>query len=194
MATVSVRCIVDDVDSAIAFYTGHLGFRVDLHPGAGLRQRQDTAASCVSRRVSSTRGFLGSWPCSSSHEKERALGPPAQILFGDANGKPRHSSVRRESFQMAQRSTFGPPPTLVFVKSSSPAPVAAMDTLICFLARPALAHDLPAGPGRVERPVPYSRHAKRPGPDLGTMTPTGGLRYKVRRVGVVALLSRRSQS
>ena len=35
MATVSVRYIVDDVDSAIAFYTGHLGFRVDLHPGPG---------------------------------------------------------------------------------------------------------------------------------------------------------------
>ena len=35
MATVSVRCIVDDVDSAIALYAGHLGFRVDLHPGPG---------------------------------------------------------------------------------------------------------------------------------------------------------------
>ena len=35
MANVSVRYIVDDVDSAITFYTGHLGFRVDLHPGPG---------------------------------------------------------------------------------------------------------------------------------------------------------------
>jgi catechol 2,3-dioxygenase-like lactoylglutathione lyase family enzyme len=35
MATVSVRYIVDDVDSAITFYTRHLGFRVDLHPGPG---------------------------------------------------------------------------------------------------------------------------------------------------------------
>lgn len=32
MATVSVRYIVDDVDAAIAFYSQHLGFRVDLHP------------------------------------------------------------------------------------------------------------------------------------------------------------------
>jgi catechol 2,3-dioxygenase-like lactoylglutathione lyase family enzyme len=35
MATVSVRYIVDDVASAIAFYTGHLGFRVELHPAPG---------------------------------------------------------------------------------------------------------------------------------------------------------------
>ncbi|MEJ2557956.1 MAG: VOC family protein [Anaerolineae bacterium] len=32
MATVSVRYIVDDVDAAIAFYTQHLGFGVDMHP------------------------------------------------------------------------------------------------------------------------------------------------------------------
>ena len=35
MATVSVRYIVDDVASAIVFYTGHLGFRVELHPAPG---------------------------------------------------------------------------------------------------------------------------------------------------------------
>jgi catechol 2,3-dioxygenase-like lactoylglutathione lyase family enzyme len=32
MATVSVRYIVDDVDEAIAFYTGQLGFDVQMHP------------------------------------------------------------------------------------------------------------------------------------------------------------------
>jgi catechol 2,3-dioxygenase-like lactoylglutathione lyase family enzyme len=32
MATVSVRYIVDDVDEAIAFYTGRLGFHLDMHP------------------------------------------------------------------------------------------------------------------------------------------------------------------
>ncbi|HEX5387681.1 MAG TPA: VOC family protein [Gemmatimonadales bacterium] len=32
MATVSVRYIVDDVDAAIAFYTRHLNFAVDMHP------------------------------------------------------------------------------------------------------------------------------------------------------------------
>jgi catechol 2,3-dioxygenase-like lactoylglutathione lyase family enzyme len=35
MTVVSVRYIVDDVDAAIAFYTEHLGFRVDLHPAPG---------------------------------------------------------------------------------------------------------------------------------------------------------------
>jgi catechol 2,3-dioxygenase-like lactoylglutathione lyase family enzyme len=32
MATVSVRYIVTDVDAAIAFYCGHLGFHEDMHP------------------------------------------------------------------------------------------------------------------------------------------------------------------
>lgn len=32
MATVSVRYIVDDVDAAIAFYCGNLGFDVQMHP------------------------------------------------------------------------------------------------------------------------------------------------------------------
>jgi catechol 2,3-dioxygenase-like lactoylglutathione lyase family enzyme len=35
METVSVRYIVDDVDAAIAFYTKHLGFTVDMHPAPG---------------------------------------------------------------------------------------------------------------------------------------------------------------
>jgi len=32
MAKVSVRYIVNDVDEAIEFYTGHLGFNLDMHP------------------------------------------------------------------------------------------------------------------------------------------------------------------
>ena len=32
MATVSVRYIVDDVDAAVEFYCGQLGFREDMHP------------------------------------------------------------------------------------------------------------------------------------------------------------------
>jgi catechol 2,3-dioxygenase-like lactoylglutathione lyase family enzyme len=32
---VRVRYIVNDIDSAIGFYTEHLGFRVELHPGPG---------------------------------------------------------------------------------------------------------------------------------------------------------------
>jgi len=32
MATVSVRYIVDDVDAAIEFYCGQLGFHEDMHP------------------------------------------------------------------------------------------------------------------------------------------------------------------
>jgi len=32
MATVSVRYIVHDIEAAIGFYTGHLGFSVQIHP------------------------------------------------------------------------------------------------------------------------------------------------------------------
>lgn len=32
MQQATVRYIVDDVDVAIAFYTGHLGFQLDMHP------------------------------------------------------------------------------------------------------------------------------------------------------------------
>jgi catechol 2,3-dioxygenase-like lactoylglutathione lyase family enzyme len=35
MTAVSVRYIVDNVDAAIAFYTTHLDFRVELHPAPG---------------------------------------------------------------------------------------------------------------------------------------------------------------
>lgn len=35
MATVSFRYIVNDVGAAVAFYTEHLGFHVDMHPGPG---------------------------------------------------------------------------------------------------------------------------------------------------------------
>lgn len=35
MTTVNVRYIVRDVGQAIAFYTKHLGFEVQMHPGPG---------------------------------------------------------------------------------------------------------------------------------------------------------------
>ena len=35
MSRVSVRYIVADVDAAIAFYTGTLGFQLDMHPAPG---------------------------------------------------------------------------------------------------------------------------------------------------------------
>ncbi|HEX7155155.1 MAG TPA: VOC family protein [Thermoanaerobaculia bacterium] len=35
MTSVNVRYIVDDVDRAIAFYTTHLGFQLELHPAPG---------------------------------------------------------------------------------------------------------------------------------------------------------------
>lgn len=35
MTTVNVRYIVRDVEEAIAFYTAHLGFEVQMHPGPG---------------------------------------------------------------------------------------------------------------------------------------------------------------
>jgi len=35
MGKTSVRYVVDDIDSAIAFYTDLLGFEIDMNPGPG---------------------------------------------------------------------------------------------------------------------------------------------------------------
>ena len=35
MAAVSERCIVDNIDSAVALYSGYLDFHVDLHFALG---------------------------------------------------------------------------------------------------------------------------------------------------------------
>src|SRR5215210_6086368 len=35
MTSIRVRYIVNDVDSALAFYTEHLGFEVEMHPAPG---------------------------------------------------------------------------------------------------------------------------------------------------------------
>ena len=48
MATVSVRYIVDDVDAAIAFYCGHLGFEEVMHPGPDVRNAH-SGATCAWR-------------------------------------------------------------------------------------------------------------------------------------------------
>jgi catechol 2,3-dioxygenase-like lactoylglutathione lyase family enzyme len=40
MDMVSVRYIVDDVDAAVDFYTGHLDFEVQMHPGPGFAMLQ----------------------------------------------------------------------------------------------------------------------------------------------------------
>ena len=40
MASVSVRYIVDDVDAAIGFYTGDLGFTVVMHPAPAFAMLQ----------------------------------------------------------------------------------------------------------------------------------------------------------
>jgi catechol 2,3-dioxygenase-like lactoylglutathione lyase family enzyme len=41
MATVSVRYIVDDVDAAIAFYCGNLGFTEVMHPAPAFATRPE---------------------------------------------------------------------------------------------------------------------------------------------------------
>ena len=43
MDTVSVRYIVDDVSAAVAFYTTHLDFEVQMHPGPGFAVLQRSA-------------------------------------------------------------------------------------------------------------------------------------------------------
>ena len=52
MPTVSVRYIVDDVDAAIGFYTGHLGFTEVMHPAPPFAMLDAAiCGSCSARRT-----------------------------------------------------------------------------------------------------------------------------------------------
>ncbi len=54
MASVSVRYIVDDVDAAIAFYCGDLGFTEIMHPApafAMLRFRNDIVTGVGGKQI-----------------------------------------------------------------------------------------------------------------------------------------------
>jgi hypothetical protein len=48
MSKVNVRYIVNDVDAAIPFYTGLLGFKLDMHPAPGSRACRVETCSCCS--------------------------------------------------------------------------------------------------------------------------------------------------
>ena len=74
MSKVGVRYIVTDVDAAIAFYTEHLGFQVDMHPAPGF------AGGALNR---DTGGLLSDVICSycqtrGSPEKSRIGGKKAK--------------------------------------------------------------------------------------------------------------------
>ena len=64
---VKVRYIVDDVDAAISFYTGALGFKVEMHPAPGFAavSRGDlhlTEPAGCGRRRPIHAGWPRSWP------------------------------------------------------------------------------------------------------------------------------------
>jgi catechol 2,3-dioxygenase-like lactoylglutathione lyase family enzyme len=62
METVRVRYIVTDLDAAIAFYTGRLGFRVDAHPGPGFAMLSRGALRLLLTSATGTGGAAQAMP------------------------------------------------------------------------------------------------------------------------------------
>ena len=105
MATVSVRYIVNDVDTAIAFYTQHLGFQVVFHPGPGFASLSRGDLNLLLSMPSGSGGAAqampdgrkpepGGWNRIQLHVTDLGeiveIGPRAEVL-----GNPRHPYTRR---------------------------------------------------------------------------------------------------
>jgi hypothetical protein len=73
--SVSVRYIVDDVDAAIAFYTQHLGFGVDMHPAPGFAMLSRSYVVETSGTTSSRK--RSSWSSSSASGQTKMRSAPA---------------------------------------------------------------------------------------------------------------------
>lgn len=95
MDAVSVRYIVDDVDAAVEFYTGRLGFEVQMNPPRDERpaaacphlwsftvhNARQVTTSVHARRTRSLRCASG-WPAASTSSRaptSRAARPGAQV-------------------------------------------------------------------------------------------------------------------
>ena len=74
MSKVSVRYIVADVDAAIAFYTGRLGFQLEVHPAPGFARLSRASLLLLLDVI----GEIDRQPVASVDELERAIGrrPP----------------------------------------------------------------------------------------------------------------------
>jgi len=62
VAKIQVRYIVDDVDAAIAFYCGHLGFQQDMHPSPAFAMLSRDGLRLVLSAPSTTAGGGQSMP------------------------------------------------------------------------------------------------------------------------------------
>lgn len=62
MTTVNVRYMVRDVEEAIAFYTQHLGFEVQMHPGPGFARLARGALRLLLNAVSGSGGAAQAMP------------------------------------------------------------------------------------------------------------------------------------
>jgi len=62
MTTVNVRYIVRDVEEAITFYTEHLGFEVQMHPGPGFARLARGDLSLLLNAVGGSGGAAQAMP------------------------------------------------------------------------------------------------------------------------------------
>ena len=79
------RYIVNDVDAAIGFYTGHLGFRVEMHPAPGFAEisREDMHLYLTKP---SSRGAGGGMPMASGEEQKPGGWNRIHLVVEDLDG------------------------------------------------------------------------------------------------------------
>ena len=127
MATVSVRYIVNDVDAAIAFYCGHLGFEEVMHPAPTFAMLSEATSASFSapraagrRRPGDARRHAAGHPAAGTASASRSpiSRPPSQRSAQPA----RTSATTSSPASAANRSCSTTPPATRSNSSNQPAP------------------------------------------------------------------------
>jgi catechol 2,3-dioxygenase-like lactoylglutathione lyase family enzyme len=128
MSTVSVRYIVDDVDAAIAFYRGHLGFREEMHPDPAfaMLSRGDLRLVLVSPVPADHRG-AGSRPMPDGRRQEPGGWNRFMIEVQDLAGEV--EMLRREGVRFRNDIVTGVGGRQVMIEDPSGNPVELFEPL-----------------------------------------------------------------
>jgi catechol 2,3-dioxygenase-like lactoylglutathione lyase family enzyme len=128
MSTVSVRYIVDDVDAAIAFYCGHLGFHEEMHPDPAfaMLSRGDLRLVLVSPIPADHRGG-GSRPMPDGRKQEPGGWNRFMIEVSDLAGQV--ETLRREGVQFRNDIVTGVGGRQIMIEDPSGNPVELFEPL-----------------------------------------------------------------
>jgi catechol 2,3-dioxygenase-like lactoylglutathione lyase family enzyme len=128
MSTVSIRYIVNDVDAAITFYCGHLGFREEMHPDPAfaMLSRGDLRLVLVAPVPADHRGG-GSRPMPDGRKQEPGGWNRFMIEVPDLAGEV--ESLRREGVRFRNDIVTGVGGRQVMIEDPSGNPVELFEPL-----------------------------------------------------------------